>query len=403
MKDTIRFRKGKTMEIKHGLISCDSHAQEHPQAWTSRMSKSKWGDRIPHITETTDPSATVAPTDGPVERWVIDGRYTEKRGTVNCPTAMGDPLRKTFPQRWEEVPNFVYDPKARLGAQDKDGIDAEILFPNIAGQSGELFVGFDADFELECVRAYNDHISEEWLTVSDRYVGLALIPYKSGIEATVAEIKRTAKNGHRGIVMLAEPSQNYDGLPHINDPYWYPVWDACQDLDVPVHFHAGAGMKKLTLDPWSGYTRNQQQAMGPAAGFGLQAQSIPNLLLSGNLDRFPRLKVVCAETGLGWVNYIIEACDHEWEKRHLWTEGLINRPSDLFHRQVYVDFWYESAGIEQRHSIGMENIMWESDFPHSTSTWPESWSFIERTLKGVPEEERFQLMVGNAMKLYKMG
>ena len=105
------------MEIKHGLISCDSHAQEHPQAWTSRMSKTKWGDRIPHITETTDPSARVAPTDGPVERWAIDGRYTDKRGTVNCPTAMGDPLRKTFPQRWEEVPNFVYDPKARLGAR----------------------------------------------------------------------------------------------------------------------------------------------------------------------------------------------------------------------------------------------------------------------------------------------
>ena len=83
-------------------------------------------------------------------------------------------------------------------------------------------------------------------------------------------------------------------------------------MDAPVHFHAGAGMKKLGLDKWSGYTRNQLQAMGPASSFGLQAQSIPNMLLSGTLERFPGLKIVCAETGLGWVNYIIEACDHEW-------------------------------------------------------------------------------------------
>ena len=391
------------MELKYGLISCDSHAQEHREAWTSRMSKAKWGDRIPHLAETTDIEAMAIPVDHPVERWVIDGRFAEKRGTVNCPTAMGDPLRKTYPQRWEEVPRFVYDPKARLEAQDKDGVDAEVLFPNIAGQSGDLFVGFDADFEIECVQAYNDLITEEWLAIGDRYVGLALIPYKSGIKATVAEIKRAIERGHKGIVMLAEPSQSAEGLPHINDPYWYPVWDACQDLDVPVHFHASAGMRKLSIDVWSGYTKNQVQAMFPTAAFGLQAQTIPNLLFSGILERFPRLKVVCAETGLGWVNYVIEACDHEWERRHLWTEGLTTRPSDLFHRQVYVDFWYEAAGVEQRHSIGMENIMWESDFPHSTSTWPESWTFIERTLKGVPQEERFQLMAGNAMKLYKMG
>ncbi len=390
------------MQIKFGLISCDSHAQEHPETWTSRMSKSRWGDRIPRVVETTDPSAAVAPFEGSIERWYIDGQFTETRGTVNCPTAMGDPLRKTYPQRWEEVPRFVYDPTERLNAQDKDGIDAEILFPNIGGQSGELFVKYDRDFELACVQAYNDHISEEWVGVSDRYVGLAIIPYKSGIDATVAEIRRSVKNGHKGIVMLAEPSQNADGLPHINDRYWDPVWDACQNLDVPVHFHAGAGMSKLAIDRWDGYTRNQLQAMGPAASFSLQAQSIPNMLLSGTLERFPELKIVCAETGLGWVNYIIEACDHEWERRHLWTEGLVNRPSDVFHRQIFVDFWYESAGVEQRHSIGMENIMWESDFPHSTSTWPDSWQFIERTLKDVPQEERFPLMAGNAIRIYKM-
>ncbi len=391
------------MKLKYGLISSDSHAQEHPEAWTSRMSKSKWGDRVPHVAETNDPSAGVGPLDGTVERWFIDGRPMERRGTVNCPTAMGDPLRRTYPQRWEEVPEIVYDPHRRLEAQERDGVDAEVLFPNIAGQSGEGLVNFEAELELDCVRAYNDLISEEWVGASDRYVGLAILPYKSGIAETAREVRRAVKNGHKGVIMLSEPSQNAPGLPHINDAYWNPMWDACQEMEAPVHFHASGGMRKLSMEAWKGYSRNQIQAMNPSGNFSLQAQSLPNLLLSGTLERFPGLKVVCAETGLGWVNYIIEACDHEWERRHLWTEGLTTRPSDVFHRQVHVDFWYETAGVEQRHAIGLDNIMWESDFPHSTSTWPDSWQFIERTLKGVPEEERFQLMAGNAVRIYKMG
>jgi predicted TIM-barrel fold metal-dependent hydrolase len=200
-------------------------------------------------------------------------------------------------------------------------------------------------------------------------------------------------------VMLVEPSQNLEGLKHFNDPYWDPLWATCQDLNAPIHWHAGGGLR-LTMPRWNGYTRNQEQAMGPAGGFSVQAQFIPNLIFSGVLDRYPRLKWVCAETGLGWVNYILEGCDHEWERRHLWTEGIVTRPSELFRRQIYVDFWYESAGIQQRHNIGIENIMWESDYPHSTSTYPESWQFVNRTLAGVPEDEKKQLLYGNAMRVY---
>jgi predicted TIM-barrel fold metal-dependent hydrolase len=191
------------------------------------------------------------------------------------------------------------------------------------------------------------------------------------------------------------------GLHHFNDTYWDPLWAVCQDLDIPIHWHAGAGLR-LSIPRWKGYSRNQEQAMGPAGGFSLQAQFIPNLIFSGVLDRYPRLRWVCAETGLGWVNYMLEGCDHEWERRHLWTQGIVTRPSELFKRQIHVDFWYETAGVELRHKIGMDNIMWESDYPHSTSTYPESWKFVERTLKGVPQDERNQLLYGNAMRIYKL-
>ncbi len=161
-------------------------------------------------------------------------------------------------------------------------------------------------------------------------------------------------------------------------------------------------MKKLP-GCYVAYWKSKQNNMHHCSGsFSVQAQFIPNLIFSGVLDRYPRLNWVCAETGLGWVNYILEGCDHEWERRHLWTEGIGTRPSELFRRQVYVDFWYEAVGVQQRHHVGIDNIMWESDFPHSTSTFPDSWAFVERTLQGVPQGERDQMLYGNALRLYKL-
>lgn len=387
------------MEMTYGLISCDSHAQPHKDAFISRMSKAKWGDKIPQIVDTADQAHMAVPYDNTVQRWFVYGEIMGNRGVVNCPAVMHDPMRKYFPQRWEEVPASVYDPVERLKALDQDGIDAEVLFPNDPVQSGTFFQG-DAEFELDCVRAYNDCLAE-WRQVSDRYIPLAIIPYLSEIDVTVAEVTRAVKNGHKGITMLAEPSQTLPGLKHFNDSYWYPLWEACQALDVPIHWHASAGLA-LRMPRWKGYTRNQEQAMGPSGSFSTPAQFMPNLLFSGVLDRYPRLKWVSAETGLGWVNYILEGCDHEWERRHLWTEGILTRPSELFNRQLYVDFWYEEAGIQQRHTIGIDNIMWEADYPHSTSTYPESWTFVERSLQGVPQDERDKLLYGNAMRVYNV-
>jgi predicted TIM-barrel fold metal-dependent hydrolase len=386
------------MEIKYGLISCDSHAQPHKNAFLDRMSKEKWGDKIPQLKETSDKAHMAVPYDRTVQRWFVNGELVGNRGVVNCPTVMDDPMRKYFPQTWEEVPAIVYDPVERLKALDSDGVDAEVLFPNDPVQSGTMFQGGDAAFELDCVRAYNDALGE-WREVSDRFIPLAIIPYLSDIEVTVAEVQRAVKKGHKGITMLAEPSQTRAGLHHFNDPYWYPLWEVCQDLEIPIHWHASAGLN-LRMPRWKGYTRNQEQAMGPAGGFSTSAQFMPNLLFSGVLDKYPTLKWVSAETGLGWVNYILEGCDHEWERRHLWTEGILTRPSDLFKRQLYVDFWYESAGIQLRHKVGIDNIMWESDYPHSTSTYPESWEFVKRSLEGVPQEDCDKMLYGNALRIY---
>ena len=105
-------------------------------------------------------------------------------------------------------------------------------------------------------------------------------------------------------------------------------------------------------------------------------------------------------SGVGWVAYMLEACDHEWERRHLWTEGLNTRPSDAVRRQMFVNFWFEAEGIKLRHDIGIDNIMWESDFPHITAYYPDSWPSVERVLEGISESDRTKLLYENALRVY---
>jgi len=358
------------------------------------MSNARWGDRIPQVIEVEEPGF-----DHPLERWMINGKI---RGdwVCNCPAAMeGGVERGYYPLRWEEVPPIVYNPAERLKALDQDRVDGEVLFPNTPVQDF-AFLQADAAFELACVQAHNDALAE-WRAVSERYIPVAIIPYLSDIDIIVVEVERVVKLGHRGVVMLAEPSLTKEGLHSLNDPFWDPLWACCQDLGVPIHWHGSAGLaSRLSLPKWKGFTRREFHTVSTSRLCATPAQLIPNLIFSGIPDRYPRLKWVCAETGLGWVNYVLEACDHEWKQRCLWNEGVRAQPSEIFRRQIYVDFWYEVAGIELRHNVGIEHIMWESDYPHIASTYPKSWRFVEQTLSGVPEPEQKKMLYENALKLY---
>lgn len=402
------------MKIKYGLISCDSHGQVDRDAFTKRMSKEKFGDRIPHLIETKEKAHMAWPSERPVHRWLVNDMVVDIRSPSNCPALWDDPLRLNGPQRWEEVPRAAYDPAERLKVLDADGIDGEVLFPNPPVQNVTFFEG-DAEFELACVQAHNDAMAE-WQQTSDRYVPMALIPHLTDIERTVGEVERAAKVGFRGILMVAEPSvavkaadtfkiggsnPALKGLKHFCDPYWEPLWAACQDLQMPIHWHGNGGLG-LPMPMWKEYDQGQMRSAITAPAFSILGQFLPNLVFSGVLDRYPRLHWVCAETGIGWLNYVLEACDHEWERHHLWTQGIVTRPSELFRRQVHVSFWFEYRGVESRHKLGLDNIMWQSDFPHNVSTYPDSWKFVDQRLSGVPADERKKLLYGNAVQLYRL-
>jgi predicted TIM-barrel fold metal-dependent hydrolase len=376
------------MQIKYGLISADSHAVFDPATYTSRMSARKWGERIPRVLEVEEKGRRV-------QRWSVYGD-PPRRDVCNCPAVMGEPF-PTYPERWEEVPKTAYDPLERLKALDEDGVDAEVLFPNPPG--GTFYEFGDREFELDVVRAYNDTMSE-WARASDRYLPLAILPYLSDPQTIAREVERAALAGHRGINCQGETPQS---LPHLTDPYWDPLWAVCQERHLPVHIHGSAGLRAgASVRKWNGYSPRQAHSAMTATSAVTPAQVVPQLIFSGLTERFPRLKFVFAEAGIGGLNYVIAACDHEWEIRRLWTRGLSSRPSETVHRQMFVNFWFEAEGIKLRHDIGIDNIMWESDFPHVTSYYPRSWKSIERVLQGVPPGDRKKLLYENAMMVYRI-
>ncbi|MPZ13871.1 MAG: amidohydrolase family protein [Chloroflexi bacterium] len=345
---------------------------------------SKWGDLVPHVA----PSRR----DGH-DGWSIYGKPAGGQ-VCNCPALMGEPFPH-WPERFEDVPRMAYDPAERLKALDIDGVDAEVLFPNPPG--GSYYSYKDPGFELDAVRAYNDILSD-WVRVSDRFWPLAALPWLQSPQDMAREIERAVEGGHRGVNVMGTPPR---GLPALTDPHWDPIWDVCQSLGVPIHFHGSSGINAGgSTKSWSGYSERQEHSASTSTSAVTPAQVIPMLIFSGVTERFPSLKVVFAEAGIGGFNYVLAACDHEWEARHLWTEGMDSRPSDTIRRQMFVNFWFEAEGIKLRHEIGIENIMWESDFPHVASYYPRSWNAAERVLDGVPQEDRPKLLYENALRVY---
>ena len=399
------------MELKHRLFSCDSHGQIRKDAFTSRMSRSKFGDKIPEVREIDDKSKTGQ--DGPVERWMIGGRIIDNRAPSNCPALWKDPRRMKGPQRWEDVPVAAYDPKERLKIIDGDGVDGEVLFPNPPVQSGGFFQG-DAEFERACIQAYNDAMAE-WHQTSERFVPLAMVPLLGSVDDAVAEVNRLAKMGFRGITITAEPTAvakaqdaftsvelgnpALRNLKHFCDPHWEKLWAACQDAQIAIHWHGHGGIN-MPLPVWKEWEEGQFRAVVSTALLSTLGQFIPHLVLSGVLERYPRLHWVCAETGVGWLAPVMDILDHVWERNHLWSDGITTRPSEQIRRQVHIGIWYENHAMAVRNKIGVDNLMWMTDFPHNVTTYPNTRQAVERVLAGIPAGERDKITHQNWLRLY---
>ena len=381
---------GDAVALRFGVISVDDHVVEPPDLWTRCMSHAKWSDRIPHI---------AAQPDG-TERWVVDGQV----GAATSLAATGALSRESGveAQSWSEIPQSAYDPRARLAEMDSDGIDCSVLYPSAAGVSGEVICAIkDIDLQIECARVYNDWMIDVWAAASPRFVAQAILPAGS-IEAAAEEVRRAVARGHKGVVMPAQPSQVNPAAPHLYKPEWDPLWATIEELDIPVCFHAGSAPSVMfeispTYDTAGARAfDNVRQSAGSAA-------LINGMVLSGILYRFARLQPVFPGSAIDYVPFALEALDHQWERQRLAeNEGFAQRPSEVFHRQCYVTTWKEKVGLRNRNYIGSDRILWQSEFPRSSSTYPESARMIENNFAEVPAPERELILWRNAARLYKI-
>ena len=281
------------------------------------------------------------------------------------------------------------DPHLRLRDQDLDGVRGEVLY-GILGTTGRLN---DPDAAVEVMRIYNAWLADFCETYPGRYAGLACIP-NAPIEAAVAEIERVAKRGGLKGLDIA----NSIDMPPLWDPVWTPVWDAANASGLPVHFHTVGGR----LPDFQRYPPLVARAAFAVyiTGFQLHmATVLMSLIYGGVLERYPEMRVVIGESGIGWIPYVLDHMDLEWEDQFK-DLTLRMRPSEYWRRQCRATYQTDRIGIKLLDELGADTVMWGSDFPHPDGVWPDSQEFIRRELEHLPADLRRKIVFDNAAMLY---
>ncbi|MGV0794500.1 amidohydrolase family protein [Mycolicibacterium sp. XJ1819] len=385
------------------IFDVDSHVTETANIWTQRM-PSKWGNLVPHVQD----------IDG-VEYWVVGDK---KMGSVTASSYMhldaetGE--RKRQPPSNQFLTNAAYrdlhpssyDPHARLEVMDELGVQASVLYPNLNLVVSDLHEQVDdPEYKIQIIRAYNDWLVEEWAAADrERLIPVALVAYFDA-EVAAEEVHRCKELGHRGLVMTGMPQLH--GKPPLADTYWAPLWRAAEDTGMSVGFHVGANEgileKYVNADRLAAEGPRRMGARTVTEAFLDNASSMNDLLLSGILPKYPKLKFVMVETGLGWVNFCLESADYHFERYGVREDcpEYTEPPSFYFKRQIYTTYWFEKIDPFHVEKVGEDKIMFETDYPHSTSldTTDIQWALTEG-MSGVSEQAKHKILWANAAELY---
>ena len=378
------------------IIDTDSHITEPHDLWSSRAPAS-WRDRLPRVEQIEGEP-----------HWVVD-RDTDlgKAGAVSVVGKDGEKVRSIEFIDWklEDAHVASYDMRARLEVLDRFGIHAQVVYPNLAGFGNQNFVELEDD-ELRklCATVYNDAMAEIQADSGGRILPMALMPWWN-IEDCVDEVRRAAELGLRGIVMCSDPDSI--GLPDLGDDAWSPFWEVCGGLDMPVNFHIGASQTSWNMfgrAAWPSMTQARKLALGSANLFMENGRVLGNMLYSGVLERFPRVKVVSVESGIGWIPFLLEALDYEWNETGSGLEcQLPMPPSAYFRRQVYGCFWFEQTAPKLLiEAIGEDNLLFETDFPHPTCLYPDVREYLDDVTADWSDSTRRKILQDNAAALYKV-
>jgi predicted TIM-barrel fold metal-dependent hydrolase len=395
--------------MKYDVISADCHIDLcwlPPDLFTGNASAAM-KDRMPFV------------ADGPK-----GPQWTTKKGAgLGRPGGMGSGGREYVPgvihraDRMAETGLYedgkrgirrLTEPDLRIKDQDRDGVQAEVLY-GILGATGRMN---DPDAAVEMMRIYNEWLADFCGKHPERFGGLASIPNQP-LEAAIAEVERVAK---RGVLRGLDIANSADLTP-LWDTYWNPLWEAVNACGLPLHFHTVGGyvpdhIRKVVFigsDPTRASLPDAPKvdlAVARAAfatsitQFQINmANILASMTFAGVLERYPRFRLVLGESGIGWIPYILQRMDAEWEDQFK-DLSLKMPPSDYWRRQCKATFQSDPIGIKLLDDLGAENVMWGSDFPHPDGVWPDSQEYIQKELGHLPADVRRKVVCENAAKFY---
>ncbi len=283
----------------------------------------------------------------------------------------------------------VSDPDLRIKDMERDNVDAEVMY-GILGAASKLA---DHDAANEMYRIYNDWLKDFCSKYPDRQIGLACLPY-GDIPAAVQEIYRVKDLGLRGI----ELSCSWDMEPMYH-PMWEPLWQAINEVELPLHFHTFPAVSPQRMQNLEGKTRRAAM-FTTVSGFQMNLINIIAAIIGGAvLERYPNVRVALGESGIGWLPYALDRMDFEWEDRFK-DLGLTMKPSDYWRRQCKATFQFDNIGTKLVDDIGVESLMWGSDYPHGDGVWPDSDRYIKEQFGHLPADVTHKITCENAAKFY---
>jgi predicted TIM-barrel fold metal-dependent hydrolase len=388
------------------IVSVDDHVVEPAHVWEQWL-PAKHRDKGPHVErrgigtmrhvgggtyeQTFDP-------DGPqADCWVYEDLvYIHKRHVAAVGFDRDDMTMS--PMTYDEMRPGCYEPKARVDDMELNWVEASLSFPSFPRFCGQTFLeAKDRELAEACVYAYNDWMVDEWCGDSGgRLIPLPIIPLWDA-ELAAAEVRRNAARGARAVCFSEIPAVL--GLPSIHTGDWDPFFAACAETRTVVCMHIGSSSKMPAT------SADAPVAVAATLSFGNAMSSLTDFLFSGVLVRFPDLKLAYSEGQIGWIPYILERADDVWLEHRAWggvRDIVPEPPSTYYYRQVFGCFFRDRHGIESLQTVGVDNTTFETDYPHTDSTWPHTKKVAQELMAGLPDDVVHKLVRGNAIRMLEL-
>jgi predicted TIM-barrel fold metal-dependent hydrolase len=369
--------------LVYKIFSVDDHVVEPADVWIKRV-PANYRDTAPHVIE-----------ENGRQFWM----YEDKRGlTMGLNAVAGLPREQwnNEPTRFSDMIPGCYDPKERAKDMLSQGVLASVNFPTLPRFGGMLFNSFkDKDLADVCVQAWNDFILDEWCPGGPEGMFVPMIICHVWDPALAArEIERCVAKGAKALCFVENPVP--EGLPSFNNAHWDPIWAAVQDADIPVCMHIGSsGSMPIGSDPEMSFL--VPISLGSIAGM----ISMTNLLFTPVPHKFPKIKIVFSEAGIGWIPAALERADRQWERHRLWMHSAEMRPSDIFRRNMWCCMVEEPIGLSLHELIGVDRIVSETDYPHADTPYPYTQKGYAEVIAGIPDDVVEKVSHGNAEHLFR--